>query len=39
MNRIGELLSGVARTLLGSVAEAVLRGFDKPVFVVRSAGT
>jgi nucleotide-binding universal stress UspA family protein len=31
--------SGVARTLLGSVAEAVLRGFDKPVFVVRSAGT
>ena len=27
--------SGVVRTLMGSVAEAVLRGSDKPVFVVR----
>jgi nucleotide-binding universal stress UspA family protein len=30
--------SGVARTVMGSVAEAVLRGSDKPVFVVRPRG-
>jgi nucleotide-binding universal stress UspA family protein len=30
--------SGLARTVMGSVAEAVLRGSDKPVFVVRPRG-
>ena len=30
--------SGLARTVMGSVAETVLRGSDKPVFVVRPRG-
>jgi nucleotide-binding universal stress UspA family protein len=30
--------SGLARTVMGSVAESVLRGSDKPVFVVRPRG-
>ena len=29
---------GVRRTFLGSVAEAVMRGYDKPVYVVRDGG-